>query len=299
MKYRNTFASLALSAVSCAVFAQSHNDIHVIRQAGEVTIGVRSSSIPVSYKLPSGQYVGLAVEICERAAHALKAQIPNLKVSYVEVTSANRFEYLQSGKIDMECGSTSNTGERRKGYDFSAPYFFSHITGLVHASSNMFTFYDLSEDNSFVFTKGTNSKKVLMTNGFKVGFIVDAPNTIKMEGSDHQDSFKLFKQKSNAVYFNDDMLLVGLAGADATPKDYRLLKGAASVEPYGVVMRKNSNLTPVVNRIIIQSMRSGEFSQLYSKWFQSPIAPNQVNLNLEMSATLRDTVRFPSLEVGN
>jgi glutamate/aspartate transport system substrate-binding protein len=38
-------------------------------------------------------------------------------------------------------------------------------------------------------------------------------------------------------------------------------------------------------------MKSGEFTTLYKKWFQSPIPPKGINLNAPMSQELQDNLK--------
>lgn len=276
------------------------DDLANIKSRGVVRLGVRDSSIPLSYKLPNGEYVGLAVDLCTKVAQEIQKDVPGLKIEYVLVTSATRFTALANSAIDMECGSTSNTPERRKAYEFSIPYYVSKINGLVSVDSNVFTIYDITDDNSFVFTKGTSTKAALINNGFKVGQILQHGGVTISEGIDHADSFKVMKLNAQTVYFNDDSILMGLAAHDPNPKQFRLVQGAANVEPYGVVTRKNaSKLNALVNRTIHRTMVSGEFDKLYAKWFTSPIAPHGANLNFPMGQELRAVVRFPSNVVGN
>jgi glutamate/aspartate transport system substrate-binding protein len=46
-------------------------------------------------------------------------------------------------------------------------------------------------------------------------------------------------------------------------------------------------------------MMDGEIQPLYSRWFQGPIPPKGVTLEVPMSALMRDQVRFPSDKVGD
>ena len=41
-------------------------------------------------------------------------------------------------------------------------------------------------------------------------------------------------------------------------------------------------------------MRSGEFDRLYRKWFESPIPPKGVVLNMPMSAQLKANLKVQS-----
>jgi glutamate/aspartate transport system substrate-binding protein len=41
-------------------------------------------------------------------------------------------------------------------------------------------------------------------------------------------------------------------------------------------------------------MKSGEFTRLYTKWFQSPIPPRGINLNAPMGKELVDNMKLLS-----
>jgi len=45
---------------------------------------------------------------------------------------------------------------------------------------------------------------------------------------------------------------------------------------------------------VIGIMKSGELEKLYTKWFQSPIPPKGVNLNIPMSAALKKAIATPT-----
>ena len=49
--------------------------------------------------------------------------MPNLKVKYQLVTSANRIPLMANGTIDLECGSTTNNLERQKQVAFTITHF--------------------------------------------------------------------------------------------------------------------------------------------------------------------------------
>jgi glutamate/aspartate transport system substrate-binding protein len=57
------------------------------------------------------------------------------------------------------------------------------------------------------------------------------------------------------------------------------------------MMRKDDpEFKKLVDGTLIRLMKSGEFSKLYTKWFESPIAPKGVNLKLPMSQQLKDNL---------
>lgn len=47
----------------------------------------------------------------------------------------------------------------------------------------------------------------------------------------------------------------------------------------------------VVDGTIVRLMKSGEFTRIYAKWFESPIPPKGVILNMPMSDQLKAIVK--------
>ena len=60
-----------------------------------------------------------------RVVDAVKAELkmPNLKVVYNPVTSANRIPLIANGTVQIECGSTVNNVERQQQVSFSDTTF--------------------------------------------------------------------------------------------------------------------------------------------------------------------------------
>ena len=92
-----------------------------IRETGTLLIGVRESSVPFSFLDSQKQPHGYSIDLCLRVADAIKAELkmPKLEVRFVPVTSSNRIPALVEGKIDLECGSTTNTRDRQKDVAFA------------------------------------------------------------------------------------------------------------------------------------------------------------------------------------
>ena len=104
------------TAIAFSVQAQElTGTLKKIQDTGSITIGHRESSIPFSYLDDKQQPVGYAMDLCMKVVDAVKAELkmPNLKVAYQPVTSANRIPLLQNGTIDLECGSTTNPSTAR------------------------------------------------------------------------------------------------------------------------------------------------------------------------------------------
>src|ERR671928_1724199 len=121
-------ALLAAAALAFAGAASAQEGtLKKIKDSGTITIGHRDASIPFSYYDDKQQPVGYALDICMVIVDAVKKQLnmPNLKVNYQLVTSANRIPLIANGTVDLECGSTTNNAERQKQVSFTITHFLT------------------------------------------------------------------------------------------------------------------------------------------------------------------------------
>ena len=267
--------------------------------ANVLLIGVRSGSIPLSYK-DGTEYKGLAVDLCMQIFEEVKKTMPALTYKLVEVSSSTRIPFLKEGRIDMECGSTTNSLSRRKEVAFSVPYFVSSVTGLTLSNSTIDFMRDIPDGSNVIYTKGTTTEDAVrrFDRTFNERSKLNLVN--KMVGTDHQDSFNQVTSGKALIFLNDDILLRGLISASPNPENYRLISQVFTIEPYGVMTRlEDTKLQGTINKVIIKSMQDGSFLKLYDKWFQQPIPPKGSNLNIPMSRSLKDIVHFPTTVVGN
>ena len=77
----------------------------------------------------------------------------------------------------------------------------------------------------------------------------------------------------------DDVLLYGLISKAANPDDYAVVGKYISVEPYGIMLRRDEpQFERIVNRALIDLFTSGEIRRIYAKWFNTrdltvPLSP--------------------------
>jgi glutamate/aspartate transport system substrate-binding protein len=97
------------------------------------------------------------------------------------------------------------------------------------------------------------------------------------------------------AFVMDDILLYSLAAQSRNPKDYSISQEALSVEPYGIMVRKDdAPFKKVVDAAMTQIYKSGQISRIYEKWFQKPIPPKGLNLNIPMSDSMKKVVANPT-----
>jgi glutamate/aspartate transport system substrate-binding protein len=283
----------AIAALACAFIAAPLHaqTIDKIKQTGAITIGHRDASIPFSYYDDQQKVIGYAMDICMRVVDDVKKELklPNLKVNYQLVTSANRIPLMANGTIDLECGSTTNNLERQKQVWFTNTHFVTANRWVAKKSSKLKTLNDL-KGKTIVSTAGTtNIKQITELNAAQnLGM-----NIVSANG--HPEAFQMVETGRAVAFVMDDILLYSLAAQSRTPNDYEISSVALSVEPYGIMLRKDdAPFKKIVDASTANSYKSGAINAIYEKWFQKPVPPKGINLKVPQSDLLKKVFKAPT-----
>lgn len=284
---RISFVSTVLSAaLSGNVMADSTLD--KVKSTGNMTVAYRESSIPFSYLGDDGRPVGFGWEICKKIVDEVKKQTGrnDIVVASQAVTSQNRIPLLQNGTVDVECGSTTNNSERGKQVAFATNYFYTGTRFLTKTNSGIKSLADL-KGKKVVSTTGTTNYQVLrnINSEQNVGFEL-------VGAKDHADALLMVESGRADAFGMDDILLYGLRASSKDPKQLVVVGEPIQVEPYAIMLRKDDpQFKALVDGVIANLMKSGEFDKLYKKWFESNIPPKGINLNAPMSKELKANMK--------
>jgi glutamate/aspartate transport system substrate-binding protein len=196
---------------------------------------------------------------------------------------------MANGTIDMECGSTTNNMERQKQVAFAPTTFVTATRILAKKSANVKSLADL-RGKSVVSTSGTaNLKQLTQLNADQnLGINV-------LPAKDHAEAFLMVETGRAVAFVMDDILLASLAANSKAPADYEISKEALSVEPYGIMMRKDDPaFKKAVDTAISNVLTSGDINRIYAKWFMQAIPPKGINLNWPMSDQFKVVVAKPT-----
>jgi glutamate/aspartate transport system substrate-binding protein len=262
-----------------------------VKETGVFTIGHRDASIPLSYYDDKQKPIGYSVEICERVADALKKELkkPDLQIKYQLVTSANRIPLLANGTVDIECGSTTNNAERQKQVSYLPTTFVTANRIMYKKGTGISVLADL-KGKTLVSTAGTtNIKQVTQLNADKnLGVNITSANG-------HAESFLMVETGRAAAFAMDDILLAGLIATSKEPGQFEVSKEALSVEPYGIMVRKDdAKFEALAAGVVTGLMKSGEINKIYDKWFLKPIPPKNITMNVPMSPNLKKVIANPT-----
>lgn len=292
MKRAFSLFAVAAAALALALPASAQEGtLKKIKDSGSITIGHRDASIPLSYLDDKGQPIGYAMDLCHRVVDAVKAELkmPKIEVKYQLVTSANRIPLMANGTIDLECGSTTNNAERQQQVWFTMTHFVTANKFVSKKSAKLNKLEDL-KGKTVASTAGTTNIKQLTQLSADKSLNI---NIVSANG--HPEAFQMVESGRAAAFVMDDILLYGLVANSKNPKQFAISKDALSVEPYGIMVRKDDvAFKKVVDAAMTKIYKSGEGAKIYAKWFTKPIPPRNINLNVPMSASLKKVMANPT-----
>jgi len=287
---------IAICIISlAALFSVSANaqdgTLGKIKSSGAITIGHRDASVPLSYYDDKQQPIGYAMDLCAKIVDAVKAELkmPAIKVNYQLVTSANRIPLMANGTIDLECGSTTNNIPRQEQVWFTITHFVTANRWVAKKSAGLKSLNDL-KGKTIVSTAGTtNIKQITEINAAQnLGM-----NIISANG--HPEAFQMVETGRAVAFVMDDIILAGLVALSRSPGDYAISSVGLSVEPYGIMLRKDDKaFKAVADKAMTEVYKSGQINAIWSKWFEKPIPPKGINMHLPMTPEFKKVVAKPT-----
>ncbi len=292
LRVRAVVGVLALGCASLA--AQTSPTLEKIRETGVVVVGHRIGSMPFSYLDDTLKPIGYTLDLCRRVVDSLAQTLARpLAIKLVAVTPATRIPLVVNGTLDLECGVTTNTQERQKSLSFAVTTFVTHGRLLSKKSSAIQSLADL-KGKAVVSTTSTTNMQFLNEANRSQGL-----NMKMLAGKDDAESFQMVDTDRAVAYAMDDVLLRSLVVNSGRPDEFMISREALSVEPYAIGLgRGDPVFKKAVDAALIGLFKSGDIHTLYRRWFESPIPPKGINLQLPMSAALKRVIASPT-DSGN
>ena len=287
-------AAVAVCAMCTApAIAQDSGTLKKIKGKNAITLGVRAAASPFSFLDDKQQYVGYSIDLCMKIVEAVKArlQMPDLKINLTKVTPQTRLPMVISGDVDLECGSSTNTVERQKTVAFVVTTFFTSTKLLVKSFAGLRSYRDLG-GKTVVVTSGTTNEHAIKDYNLR-----ESLGMRFIQVRDQQAAILAVDNGSAAAFPMDEVLLYGMRANAKNSADFAIVGEALTDEPYGIVLRKDDPpFKTLADDAVIVLFRSGEINRIYARWFESPIPPRNINLNMPMSSTLRSYISRPNSE---
>jgi len=266
---------LALTSLLFSSFASSlwaGPVLERIRETGVITAGARRDAVPFAFVDSQGRWVGYSIDMLERIRRQAEKQLGKpIQLKLVEATPEERFNLIQSNKIDIECASSTFTWARTQKVDFSVSYFADGTKILTRANSGLESADSLNGRAVGVIPNSTNEKaiKVLQPGANLVSLQDQAEGVAKLETGEIE------------AFAGDGIVLEGLRQKLKNPQEWAIVPNFPyQYESYACLLPKDdSDWRNLVNYALIQYMEGVVSDQtaavaVYEKWFgEEGLAP--------------------------
>ena len=258
-------AALLLSATVATVPVHGQSDqpdtvdaqstVARVRERGNVlVVGVKQDFKPFGFRDENDELAGFDIDLVRAMADLWEVEI-----ELVPVTSANRIEKLMAGEVDLVAASMTHTRPRDADIDFSQTYFLDGQSVLVRQASNI-------------------TELAGLANG-EVGAV---------EGSTSIEQIRQYAEQENVPLtvvpfptYADAQAALDAGEIDALTTDRAFLLQTAldnpqftvigprfTQEPYGMGVRSgDSTFRNLVDLALQQVARDGTYDTIYNTWF--------------------------------
>ena len=262
MNCRALIVLILASALALPAAAQT-GTLEKIRKQGAITMGYLDGSAPFSSTDAARQPQGYSIELCRAIASGIRAQLKldSLETRWVLLTIQNRLEAVKSGRVDIECSTTTWTLGRQADVDFSLITFVDGGSILTRVESDAGRLSDFNGKRIAVIT-GTTTEKVLKETLARRA-VKASVATVKTR----EEGLRLLDQRKVDGFASDRIVLIGVVLTSKTQGAFKLLEEDFSVEPYALAIpRGDHEFRLAVNRALARLYRTGEIQKIYEQW---------------------------------
>lgn len=245
-----------------------------------IVIGHRESSIPYSFLDDTGKAVGYSIDVCNILIKKLEADKKvALTVATQPVTPQNWISLVENGSVDLVCASTTITPERAEKVNFSAMNADTINPAVLANNETIKKKEDLRGKKIIVIT-GTTGEKLInkMNNQEKYGMTL-------LSAKDNPEALLLLEQGRGDAVITDKVLLAGEIAKVKDPKKFKVLDIALNqFNLLGIMYSKeDKELDAFIKDKMAEMKKDGTLFKLHDQWFNQPIEPKKLNLNLKVT----------------
>jgi len=218
--------------------------------------------------------------LCRAVAQQLKAQLKldDIKLDYVLVTAANRFDAITTGKADILCDPTSETLTRREQVDFSIATFIDGAGVLVRGNEPS-DFHEFAGKKIGVLAGTTTEQEV------RNSIAANKMQTEVVLAKTHDEGLAMLDAGQIAAYFADRSILQTLIRRSKAPDDLHLAQNYMTLEPYALALpRGDEDFRLAVDRALSHIYRSDDIASIMQHAFGNAPPSNMLQMLYGISA---------------
>ena len=218
--------------------------------------------------------------VAKRLAEQLR--LPALKIAYVTVTAANRFDAVERREVDLLCEPTSVTLARRERVDFSIATFIDGAS-LLTSDTSLRNLKAMAGRNIGVLS-GTTTEQRLR------GFLREQGVAAEIiPAATHEDGLAMIDSGKVSAYFADQTILVALLNQSKNPEKLAIAQEYLSMEVYALALPRGDNeFRLAVDTALSRIYRGGEIGAVFDQAFGGKIRPTEILRTLYMVSGFPD-----------
>ena len=244
--------AIVASALSAPAPASADDTLAAIKARGKMIVGVKADYPPFGF-LDGENHVGLEIDLLHDIAKDLLGK-PDA-IEFVPVVSANRFQFLNTNKVDFLMATVTVTAKRKEVIDFSAPYMKSGWQILVKRSNSTINEASDLKGKTVVVVPGSTGEA-------GIAKLVPEANLLKLTQT--SEALDAVDQGRADAFIQDTALLVGLT---AQKPQYKAVGASHDDDPIAAACR-NGDATPCdfISKEIAKFAKNGVLAREYHKW---------------------------------
>jgi len=247
-------AALALAAGPLA----AQDTLQRLRDTGELRLGYRVDALPLSFVDDAGVPAGYTVEVCEDVGEKLRLalDLERLELLFVPVDTGDSLAAVTEGRVDLLCGATTVTIERRESVDFSLPTFVDGAAVLMPAGAT--PDIEALAGQRLGVRRSTTTEEALRATLAERGMEAEI-----VPFDEHQAGRDALAAGEIAAYFGDQSILIGLILTSGAPETFMLSNEMLTVEKQALAMpRGDGDFRLAVDRALSELYISGRMQQI-------------------------------------
>jgi len=246
-----TVATLLLAGAFAAP-AGADDPLAALKARGTMTVGVKADYPPFGY-LDGDKNVGLEIDLLHDIARDLFGK-PDA-ISFVPVVASNRFEFLNTQKVDFLFSTVTVTEQRKTIVDFSDPYMKSGWQVLVKRSNTTINDATALAGKTVVVVPGSTGEAGITK-------LVPSANLLKLTQT--SEALDAVDQGRADGFIQDSALLFGITQKNS---QYKVVGQTRDDMPIAAACRKDDAAPcDYISKEIAKFKSDGTLAREYKKW---------------------------------
>lgn len=255
MLRRMMFAGSCMVAALVSGAVAEAESLDRIQERGKIVVGVKNDYPPFGFVNPSGEIVGMEIDMARDIADRLAVEL-----ELVPVQTANRIEFLQQGRIDLILATMGDNEQRRRVVGIVDPNYYAGGTAILARKSAGLESWEELRGRDVCATQGAYyNRPVAEQYGANIVAFAGTP-----------EALSALLTGSCIAFLQDSTLIQSiLASGDAKWQDFEMPLPTENYQPWSIAVpleERDGPFGQFIHEVIVDWHKSGKLIELEKKW---------------------------------